>query len=87
MAKELTEEELCGVKDLEEKFTEHLERYRVKKVTEHERGASAELQEELEGLEEYHEGCRNSEIDDLLINIEFCAAKIGVLRRILELDK
>ena len=43
MAKELTEEEQCGVRDLEEKFTEHLERYRLQKVAELDTGGKMKL--------------------------------------------
>ncbi len=88
MAKELTEEELCGVRDLEENFSEHLERYRLRKVADLQSGdkTEAELRDELKGLEEYLEGCRRSEIDDLLVNIEFYGAKVGVLKRILGIE-
>jgi hypothetical protein len=89
MAKELTEEEQCGMKDLEENFTEHIERYRIKRITHRESGkkTTEDLQDELNDLEDYLEGCRNSEIDDVIINIEFASAKAGVLRRILGDDE
>ena len=85
MAKELTEEEKRGFRDLEERFTEHLDQYRLRKVAQHRSGekTEGELEAELQGLEDYLGGCQRSEIDDLLINIEFISAKVGVLKRIL----
>ena len=83
MAKELSEHERSSLQDLREHFQEHVERYRETKERELAQGGRGKLQEELGNLEDYLEGCRRSEIDDVRINIEFCGAKVVVLREVL----
>jgi len=84
MAKELNESERSSLGDLEENFQEHVERYTRRKERELSEGDREALEEELANLEGYLEGCRRSEIDDLRINIDFCGAKVSVLKELLD---
>ena len=85
MVKELSEEERISIGDIEENFQEHVDRYRTRKESELEAEGEMKLLEELNGLQSYLEGCRRSEIDDLRINIDFCEAKVEILKTILEM--
>jgi len=67
MAKELDERERASIRDLEENFKDHVRRYRTKKDDELSIGERSDLEEELDNLQAYLEGCRRSEIDDLVI--------------------
>ena len=87
MAKELSEEERTSLSDLEENFQDHVDRYRKQKESELDAAGKMKLLEELNGLQSYLEGCRRSEIDDLLITIEFKSAQAGVLKRILGMEE
>ena len=84
MAKELDESERISLNDLEENFIDHVRRYRNRKERELAEGKRETLEEELINLEEYLEGCRRSEIDDVRINIDYCGAKVNVLKTLLE---
>ena len=86
MAVRLTQKELDYFKDLEENFESHVADYQRQKMQEYTDGLGlvSELREELKNHRLYLEGCRNWEIDDVVINIRFIAAKIKVLEDLLE---
>jgi len=75
MATELSKEEEKSLDDLSANMQLRLLEYKNSRL----KLSKNELQVELKDLNEYLEGCRNSEIDDTLINIRFCEDKANIL--------
>ncbi|MEA3430084.1 MAG: hypothetical protein U9R08_02325 [Nanoarchaeota archaeon] len=73
--KKLTNEEINSLNNLNSKLIKY--KKQISKLT------KEELQNELEKLNNYLKGCRNSEIDDTLTNIRFIEEKINVLKNII----
>lgn len=83
MVKELTNEELESLNDLEKNMDFKLNDFRKEML-----GSTKETQQkELVLLMNYVDGCRRSEIDDTLVNISFCEGKIVVLESIISKDE
>lgn len=87
MAKELSNEEKISLNDLEQNFQQHIDNYREKMEAEVMKGAEIDLKRELLQLQAYLEGCHRSEIDDLRVNIDFCAAKVEILKELLGVEE
>ena len=79
----LSEEEKNHYNDLEQNFDKHVEKYRKIMEQELQQGKRAELEAELHRLAEYYSGCMKGEISELLLNIDFCYAKVNVLKELL----
>jgi len=80
MAKELSPEEETNLKSLNDNMQQRLSEYRQdwrQKPTE-------EQKKELKKLDEYLQGCYNSEIDDTEINIRFTEAKSEILKKLID---
>ncbi|HDH28331.1 MAG TPA: hypothetical protein ENH13_04285 [Euryarchaeota archaeon] len=86
MAKELTSEERIHFSDLEQNFDWHVTRYREEVEEKLQTGKRALLMEEQKRLEDYLAIYHRGEVDDLRVNIDFAAAKIRVLKEVLERD-
>lgn len=84
MARQLSPKEEKHYQELDSNFSQKVQEYKQKKEKELSEGKKEELILELKKLEEYYEGCQNSMISDLEVNIRFCGAKIEVLKKILE---
>lgn len=83
MVKELTNEELESLNDLETNMHSRLNDFRKEML-----GSTKETQhKELISLMNYVDGCRRSEIDDTLVNIRYCEGKIVVLESIISKDE
>lgn len=82
--KQLSENEKQHYSDLEQNFTQHIDKYRNEKQQELQQGKEKELTVELQNLEEYYALCMRGEVSDLIVNIDFCGAKIGVLKEIMQ---
>ena len=78
--KQLSENEKQHYSDLEKNFTQHVDKYRNEKQQELQQGKKEELAVELQNLEEYYAICMRGEVSDLIVNIDHCGAKIGVLK-------
>jgi hypothetical protein len=90
MVTHLSKQEQDHFADLAANFDKHVEVYRKEKQRLLAAGKQAELEEQLKQLESYFKGASNNKIADLFINMEFCGAKINVLRVLLgkhELEK
>ena len=72
--------------DLEQNFDKHVEKYRQSKEQGLKDGKRAELESELKRLDEYYSGCMRGEISELLLNIDFCYAKVNVLKELLGIE-
>ena len=83
MARELSKGEIKALQDLEDNFYDYLREYKETRENDYQNGKHDELNKELKDLEDYYNGCINSEIDDLRVNISYCGAKIEVLKGIL----
>ncbi|MCK4929188.1 MAG: hypothetical protein KAR76_05580 [Methanosarcinales archaeon] len=70
--------------DLEQNLNQHVEKYRKEKQQELQQGKREELEAELGRLVEYYEACVRNEVSDLIVNIDFCFAKINVLKEVLD---
>ncbi len=73
--KELTEQEIEALKELEENMDSRLITFKREMINE----TKEVRQKELLALKQYLDGCHRSEIDDTLINIRFCEGKIDIL--------
>ena len=82
--KQLSENENQYYSDLEKNFTQHVDKYRNEKQQELQQGKEEELAVELQDLEEYYAICMRGEVSDLVVNIDLCGAKIGVLKELLK---
>ena len=82
--KQLSENEKQYYSDLEKNFTQHVDKYRNEKQQELQQGKEEELAVELQKLEEYYAICMRGEVSDLIVNIDLCGAKIGILKELLE---
>lgn len=82
--KQLSENEKQYYSDLEKNFTQHVDKYRNEKQQELQQGKEEELAVELQDLEEYYAICMRGEVSDLVVNIDLCGAKIGVLKELLK---
>ena len=82
--KQLSENEKQHYSDLEKNFTQHVDKYRSVKQQELQQGKEEDLTVELQDLEEYYAICMRGEVSDLIVNIDLCGAKIGVLKELLE---
>ena len=82
--KQLSENEKQYYNDLEKNFTQHVDKYRNEKQQELQQGKEEELAVELQNLEEYYAICMRGEVSDLVVNIDLCGAKIGVLKELLK---
>ena len=82
--KQLSENEKQYYSDLEKNFTRHVDKYRNEKQQELQQGKEKELAVELQKLEEYYALCMRGEVSDLIVNIDLCGAKIGILKELLE---
>ena len=82
--KQLSENEKQHYNDLEKNFTQHVAKYRNEKQQELQQGKEEELAVELQNLEEYYAICMRGEVSDLVVNIDLCGAKIGVLKELLK---
>ena len=82
--RQLSENEKQHYSDLEENFTQHVDKYRDSKQQELQQGKEEELAVELQDLEEYYAICMRGEVSDLIVNIDLCGAKISVLKELLE---
>lgn len=80
--KQLSENEKQYYDDLEQNFTQHVDKYRNEKQQELQQGKEEELAVELQKLEEYYALCMKGEVSDLIVNIDLCGAKIGVLKEL-----
>ena len=69
--------------DLEKMITQRLEEYKKEKS----KAPIEQLKEELADLNDYLEGCYNSEIDDTEINIRFTEGKTIILKGLIENSK
>lgn len=78
MAVELSEKEQEYFKDLEKNLEKYVQEFRDNERT------REEAKEELKRLENYMQAINANEVDDLQINIQFCAVKIKVLKEFLE---
>lgn len=81
--KQLSENEKQYYSDLEQNFTQHVNKYRNEKQQELQQGEEEELAVELKDLEEYFALCMKGEVSDLIVNIDLCGAKIGILKELL----
>ena len=81
--KQLSENEKQYYSDLEKNFTQHVDKYRSAKQQELQQGKEEELAVELQDLEEYYAICMRGEVSDLIVNIDLCGAKIGVLKELM----
>ena len=81
--RQLSEEEKKYYNDLEQNFDKQVEKYRNLKEQELQQGKKAELEAELHRLAKYYSGCMKGEISELLLNIDFCYAKVNVLKELL----
>ena len=84
--RQLSEEEKNYYNDLEQNFDKHVEKYRNLKEQELQQGKKAELEAELYRLDEYYSGCMRGEISELRLNIDFCYAKVNVLKELLGIE-
>ena len=82
--KQLSENEKQHYNDLEKNFTQHVAKYRNVKQQELQQGKKDDLIVELQDLEEYYAICMRGEVSDLVVNIDLCGAKIGVLKELLK---
>ena len=80
MAKELNANEEKNLSNLSDNMQQQLLEY--EKISQ--KKSKVELSQELIDLDDYLNGCYNSEIDDTEINIRFCEGKSVVLKKILE---
>jgi len=78
MAIELSKQEEKSFSDLNDNIKSRLREYKEKKSE----LTKEELTKELQDLNDYLEGCRNSEIDDLEINIRFCEGKANIIENL-----
>ena len=85
--KQLSENEKQHYSDLEKNFSQYVDKYRSVKQQELQQGKEEELAVELQDLEEYYVICMRGEVSDLVVNIDLCGAKIGVLKELLGIDK
>ena len=83
--KQLSDTEKDYFDDLAQNFDSHIDKYKTQKEQELSQGKKDELEAELQGLEAYFDGCQRGEISDLVINIDFCYAKICALRQLLDI--
>lgn len=82
--KQLSENEKQYYIDLEQNFAKHVDKYKNVKQHELQQGKEKELTVELQKLEEYYALYMKGEVSDLIVNIDLCGAKIGVLKELLE---
>ena len=82
----LSDEEKNYYNDLKQNFDKHVEKYRALKEQELQQGKTAELEAELHRLADYYSGCMKGEISELLLNIDFCYAKVNVLKELLGIE-
>ena len=69
--------------NLEKNLSRHVEKYRNEKKQELQQGKREEMEAELGMLEGYYDACARNEVSDLVVNIDFCFAKISVLKEVL----
>ncbi|TFH41604.1 MAG: hypothetical protein E4G94_07695 [ANME-2 cluster archaeon] len=81
--KQLSEGEKEYYRDLEQNLNKHVEKYRKEKLQELQQGKKEGLEKELGRLEGYYESYEKNEVSDLEVNIDFCFAKINVLKEVL----
>lgn len=82
--KQLSENEKQHYNDLEMNFTQHVDKYRNEKRQELQQNKKEELTVELQDLEEYYTLYMKRKVSDLIVNIDLCGAKIGILKDLLE---
>ena len=82
----LSDEEKNYYNDLEQNVDKHVEKYRKIKEQEFKNGKRAALEAELNRLSEYYSGCMRGEISELRLNIDFCYAKVNVLKELLGIE-
>ena len=82
----LSEGEKNYYNDLEQNFDKQVEKYRNLKEQELQQGKRAELEAEYHNLAEYNAACMSGEVSELLLNIDFCHAKVKVLRELLGIE-
>ena len=83
MAKQLSPTEEKTIDALERDMDARVLTYKKEKMQQLKDCKKQELLAELEGLDRYLLGCRNSEIADTLTHIEFVQRKADVLRALL----
>ncbi len=79
MAKELTKSEERSLHNLQSNMEERLVEFKNK----YQGKSKEELLQELSKLEEYLQGCYNSEIDDTEISIRFHEGKTLILKKLI----
>ena len=84
--RQLSENEKQHYSDLEENFTQHVDKYRDSKQQELQQGKKDDLIVELQDLEGYYAICMRGEVSDLKVNIDLCGAKIEVLKGLLGIE-
>ncbi|MCK5660325.1 MAG: hypothetical protein KAH86_03125 [Methanosarcinales archaeon] len=82
--KQLSDTEKDYFETLEQNFDSHVSEYKKRKEQDLLQGKKNELEAELQRLEAYFDGCQRGEVSDLVINIDFCYAKICALRQLLD---
>ena len=83
MAKKLSKEEQKSQDGLERDMDTRVLAYKKEKEQQLKDGKKEELVQELASIEKYLLGCRNSEIADVLPNIQFAHRKAKILRELL----